>query len=281
MPRIITLAGVLTLAVASGSAWAQQSLQTPQSPAARKTLLSPFPADAIVDDPRDDHVDPDRPHFPEASTTTGLGRAVLEGGYTFTRNGSQLQSHSMPESLLRVGMFADWFEMRVGQNFLSERRTIDGVTRSASDAQDLYLGAKVALTAQDGVLPAIALIPQMTVPTGASTTAAGRVLPGANADFGWEVVKDRFGIELLVANNQVRDELGGYQHLVATGLTGVVQMSKSLELFAEWDAYTTRAAASPPPARSTTPSAASSIFSPPTSHSTPAPASASTAIRAS
>lgn len=237
MQGIIALVCVLTLVV-PGGARAQQPMQAPQSPEARKTLLGPFPADAsAVDDSRDDHVDPDRPHFPEASTTAGLGRAVLEGGYTFTRNGSQLQSHSMPESLLRVGVFADWFEMRVGQNVLSERRTVNGVTRTAIGAQDLYLGAKVALTAQDGLLPATALIPQMTVPTGASTTSAGRVLPGLNADFGWEVLKDRFGIELLVANNQVRDEFGGYQHLIATGLTGVFQLSKSLEVFAEWDAY--------------------------------------------
>ena len=52
--------------------------------------------------------------------------------------------------------------------------------------------------------------------------------------------KDRFGIELLIANNQIRDELGGIQYQLATGLTGVFQASRQLELFAEWDAYYVR-----------------------------------------
>src|ERR1700730_13538917 len=32
-----------------------------------------------------DRLDPDRPLFPEASTTVGNGRAILEAGYTFTK----------------------------------------------------------------------------------------------------------------------------------------------------------------------------------------------------
>jgi hypothetical protein len=52
----------------------------------------------------EDHLDADRPHFPEASTTVGKGRAVLESGYTFTQKGDSFLSHSGPEALLRVGM---------------------------------------------------------------------------------------------------------------------------------------------------------------------------------
>ncbi len=180
-------------------------------------------------------LDPDRPHFPEASTTVGLHRVVLESGYTFSRNDGAI-THSFPEALLRVGLLADWFELRAGQSFLAERRTAGGATATMSGAQDLYLGAKVALSAQHGLLPATALIPQMTVPTGSAAETAGRVLPGLNADFGWEVIEKRFGIELLVANNRVRDGFGAH-HELATGLTGVVQLTASLEAFAEWDAF--------------------------------------------
>ena len=62
-------------------------------------------------------------------------------------------------------------------------------------------------------------------------------MPGVNVDFSWDILKDLFGIELLVANNEVLDDLGGIQHQFATGLTGVVQLSKDLELFGEWDAF--------------------------------------------
>jgi len=64
------------------------------------------------------HLDPDRPHLPEASTAVGKNRIVLESGYTFTQKGSAITSQSYPEALLRIGMFADWFEFRIGPNFL-------------------------------------------------------------------------------------------------------------------------------------------------------------------
>jgi hypothetical protein len=80
--------------------------------------------------------------------------------------------------------------------------------------------------------------PQSTVtPTGSSTLTAGRILPGLNVDLGWEVVKDFFGIELLIANNFVQDNMHNTGFQVATGLTGLVQITKKLEAFAEWDAF--------------------------------------------
>src|SRR5262249_48343485 len=76
----------------------------------------------------DERLDPDRPHFPEASTTVGKDRTVLESGYTFANKGGTLLSHSFPEALLRVGMFTDWFEFRIGQSFLHEEEKTGGVT---------------------------------------------------------------------------------------------------------------------------------------------------------
>ncbi len=207
----------------------------PSSKSLFGALLGEAPAAGEKDG--EDRIDPDRPHFPEASTAVGKGRVVLESGYTMTRTGGAYLAQSAPESLLRVGVWSDWFELRVGENYLSERRSAGGITTTSSGLQDLYLGTKFALTEQKGLLPAIALIPQMTVPTGAGPQTAGRALFGLNADFSWDVVKDRFGIELLIANNQIKDELGGIQHQLATGLTGVFQINHSFELFAEWDAY--------------------------------------------
>jgi hypothetical protein len=181
-------------------------------------------------------LDPDRPHLPEASTTVGKGRVVLESGYTFTEKGSS-SSQSVPEALVRVGMFADWFEFRIGQNVVYETQTRAGVNTTAHGAQDLYLGVKVALTEQEQFLPAIALIPQMTVPTGSRAVTAGRVLLGLNVDCAWEVIPDLFNIELLVATNQVRDDVHHSHVEVATGLTTAFTVTRNLEAFAEWDAF--------------------------------------------
>jgi hypothetical protein len=197
----------------------------------------------------DDRIEPDRPHFPEASTTVGLGRAVLESGYTFTSNGSSFHSHSLPEALLRVGIFAEWFEFRVGQSFLAQRQMVGSTAVDSSGAQDLYLGAKFALSEQKGILPQVALIPQMTVPTGSSAVSAGRTLPGLNVDASWEVIKGLFDIEFLVANNAVQDGPHNSRLEVATGLTGAVHLTKQLEAFAEWDAFYPIGGLSPAPPR--------------------------------
>jgi hypothetical protein len=185
----------------------------------------------------EDRLEPDRPHFPEASTTVGKGRVMLEGGYTFTRKDSSSVSHGMPESLLRLGMFANWFEFRAGQNIFSERQTGPLGTITTSGAQDSYLGMKFALTEQKGLVPTTAVIPQMTVPTGSRALTAGRALPGVNVDMNWEIVKDFFAIELLIANNHVQDENRGSRHELGTGLTLGFQLSKKLEAFVEWDAF--------------------------------------------
>src|SRR5262249_8832751 len=158
----------------------------PQSAATLFDLIFGAPSGDAKRADESAHLDPDRPHFPEATTTVGLGRAVVESGYTYSRKGASF-TQSYPEALLLVGVLADWFELRVGQNFLAERRSDGGPATSVAGAQDLYLGAKFALAAQRGMLPAIALIPQMTVPTGSAAETAGRVLPGVNADFSWEV----------------------------------------------------------------------------------------------
>jgi hypothetical protein len=202
---------------------------------------------ALGSDPKDtqkgkageeDRLDSDRPHFPEATTTVGEGRAIFESGYTFTKKGETFLSHSYPEALLRIGMFADWFELRIGQNFANQRQTVDGVPTNMSGAQDLYLGMKLALTEQKGILPQVVIIPQMTVPTGSEELTAGRILPGLNVDCSWEVIRHFFRIELLIANNFVQDistQNTGFQ--LATGLTAVFELTRSLEMFIEWDAF--------------------------------------------
>jgi len=133
-------------------------------------------------------------------------------------------------------MFAEWFEFRIGQNFVNVQQTVAGMPTSASGAQDLYLGAKVALTEQQQLLPTIAPIPQMNVPTGSSAVTAGRVLPGLNVDCSWEVDED-FSIELLVAANRVRDDARNSHVEVAIGLTGAFQLTPKLEAFIEWDTF--------------------------------------------
>ena len=181
-------------------------------------------------------LDPDRPHLPESSTTVGLGRAMLEAGYTFAEKGSSFRVQTYPEALLRIGMFAEWFEFRIGQSFIDQRSTIDR-TRNQDGAQDLYLGVKLALTEQEKCLPESAIIFQMTVPSGSRTASANQVLPGINYDASWEIVKDRAGVEIVLSANGLKDDVGHTYVNLVSGFTGLYNVTKNLEAFAEWDSF--------------------------------------------
>jgi hypothetical protein len=149
---------------------------------------------------------------------------------------STASSQTYPEALLRIGIFTDWLEFRIGQNVLTEGHTISGVTSKMTARQDLYLGVKLAVTESKRYVPDIALIPQTMVPTGNRAVTGGRVLPGLNVDCNWEIVKARHNVELVIGNNRVADDAQHSHMEVLTGITSVVQVNRKLEGFAEWDA---------------------------------------------
>jgi hypothetical protein len=107
-------------------------------------------------------------------------------GYTYASDddGATItKSHSYPEALFRLGMITEWLEFRLGGNYAGED---DGFVES-SGAEDLYFGFKVGLTPQAGFLPEMALVPQMTAPTGHHAFTADEALPGVNWIYGWEL----------------------------------------------------------------------------------------------
>lgn len=142
---------------------------------------------------RNKPLESDRPDFTEASSTVGKRLTQIEMGYTFIHDRgdtAETRQHSFPEALFRIGMFADWFEWRIAYNNGSQGVSVGGAPfTTTSGAEDLYLGIKLALTEQDGVLPEMAIIPQMKVPTGAEAFTADETLPGLNWLYGWDVTE--------------------------------------------------------------------------------------------
>jgi hypothetical protein len=210
-----------------------------------------------------DEIVTDRPDFTEASRTVGKGRVQLEAGYTFTRdrtNGERFSSHSYPEALLRVGMFADWFEFRLGQNFGNERTILaDGTRTRASGADDLYLGVKLGLTEQKAWRPEMALVLQITVPTGSNDFSSREVLPGLNLLYGWDVIKDRVSVGGSTQANRVRGDFplpdfmgldqattGKHSYLLlAQSLTVNYTLTEKLGAYTEWFAFFPHSAIGP------------------------------------
>ncbi|MCE9533508.1 MAG: transporter [Planctomycetes bacterium] len=215
------------------------------------------------DDAEPDEIVTDRPDFTEASSTVGKGRIQLEAGYTFFRdrtNGEKFSVNSCPEALLRIGMFADWFELRLGQNFVNERTTlVDGSREQVNGAQDLYLGVKLGLTEQKAWRPEMALVLQTTVPTGASGVTNGEMLPGINLLYGWDVIKDRISIGGSTQANRARGEfplfdpaglnvIGTGKHsylLLAQSMTVGYTLTPKLGAYTEWFALIPSSAIGP------------------------------------
>lgn len=174
----------------------------------------------------------DRPDFTEATSTVGAGVVQLEMGYTYTydNDGVATGSHSTPETLFRIGTPIDWLELRLAANFMREFTQ----TTSVNGAEDLYLGLKLGLTAQDGILPEMALIPQMTVPTGGSAFTNKQVLPGVNWLYGWEVTDCLSTAGSTQVNGAVDSGTGSSYTEWAQSWTVAYSLHDRVGMYSEW-----------------------------------------------
>lgn len=213
---------------AAAPAWAQAPFDSDLEPSLHRALSSSAPRDDFrhaktffswntaerpAPEEGEDRIVTDRPHFSEASSLVGLGRVQLETGYTYFRDrnsGVLTQTHSFPEPLLRAGIFAEWFEFRLAYNALSEVASGPGVPREThTGSDDLYIGAKLALTQQVGWLPEMALFPQMRAPSGDAYFTSGQVLPGFNFAYSW-FLNDWIELECNTQLNRRRDDVDHY-----------------------------------------------------------------------
>ncbi len=175
----------------------------------------------------------DRPDFTEASSTVGLGVLQIESGYTyaFDDDGTvSTKTHSYPEALFRYGVIGDWLELRLAANVAGE--TVAVVQNHG--ATDLYLGAKLALTLQSGILPEMALVPQMLVPTGDSAFTADEVLPGLNWLYGWDVTDCLTTAGSTQFNRRVDDGTGDAYTEWAQSWTVGYSLHDQIGAYTEW-----------------------------------------------
>jgi len=187
----------------------------------------------------------DRPDFTEASSTVGRGVAQIEFGYTYTYDstaGVSVRSQSFGEPLLRYGILANWLEFRAAL-FPVVERTVQadptlppGIARRNTTAgtEDLYLGFKIGLTPGDGHLPEMAVIPQMTVPTGSPAFTDDEVLPGVNWIYGWELT-ERLSTAGSSQINRVIDDGTGRAYLeFAQSWTFGYAITDNFGVYTEW-----------------------------------------------
>ncbi len=181
----------------------------------------------------------DRPDFTEASSTVGLRRLQVEMGYTYIRdnNNALLRSaHSFPETLLRVGMVAEWFEFRIAWNYGVNLNRENIVSSIFDGGEDLYLGAKFALTEQDGWRPEMVILPQMNVPTGHADLTSGEVEPGVNWLYSWEI-SECLSTGGSTQVNRALDDADVWFAEFAQSWTFAYKLTEKLGAFTEWFAF--------------------------------------------
>jgi Putative MetA-pathway of phenol degradation len=148
----------------------------------------------------------DRPKFTQSPVTVGCSVVQLETGYTYMyddENGVRVVRHSFPESLLRIGMFADWFELRADWDYDLQRTKTGGAVVRDAGLADLNLGCKLALTPQDCFLPESGLILESSVPAGDDPFSAHEVLPNINYCYDWDLTGTNSWI--LYGNTEIGD----------------------------------------------------------------------------
>jgi hypothetical protein len=196
--------------------------------------------------PFDEPLVTDRPDFTEASSTVGRGVVQLEMGYLYSEDDdgvTQMKGQAYPQSLLRVGLFADWFEFRIGATALEETVRTAGVRDVATGSSDLYLGIKLALTEQCGLLPEMALLPQMFVPTGSDAFTSDEVLPGLNWLYAWDI-SDRLSLAGSTQANRVVDSLGNAYTELAQSVAVGVSLTERIGTYGEWFVFVPHSATS-------------------------------------
>ena len=135
--------------------------------------------------------------------------------------------------LWRIGMLAEWFEFRVFYNYdINDQTFPSGNHLHLRGSEDLELGAKICLTPQEGILPAMGLIPVMSVPTGAPGITEGEVMPGLQWAYQWEFNK-KVSLGMTTFVERQRDDLGNIFVEFAQSGSFDIELTKKLAMYNE------------------------------------------------
>lgn len=123
----------------------------------------------------------DRPDFTEGTQTVQPGHLQLELGYTYLRDeegNNDLEEHSFPEPLLRVGLIED-LELRIAwAGYVSSKLNDE----TANGWTDFSVGFKHRMYQQNNLLPNLSFIAELSLPSGSrefssdEVEAAGKLL---------------------------------------------------------------------------------------------------------
>jgi hypothetical protein len=105
----------------------------------------------------------DRPDQTETPAIVPVGMFQVEMGFTFQKNDALYKKNSLPTALWKYGVTKN-FELRLITEFLSE----EIINEKVNGFSPIYIGFKVALTEEDGIVPKTSFIGHIGLPKAAS-----------------------------------------------------------------------------------------------------------------
>jgi hypothetical protein len=180
----------------------------------------------------------DRPGFGDCPSAVGCDRCQLEIGYQYSydREGNTSQIiQTYPESLLRIGAFANWFELRVSWSQEQDTDRVFGVSSHTDvGSQDMNVGFKIALTPQEQWLPKTGLVVDAFVPTGSPAFTGDKFLPEVEYIYEWELAKQLTFTAITELSDQV-DDVSGREFLSVSEAAGLQQkLNDELSAYVQW-----------------------------------------------
>lgn len=168
----------------------------------------------------------DRPDFTEGTSTVPAGHYQLEGGYTFTRQGTD-ESQSLGELLLRIGV-NDRVEARLGiGSYDWDDPGIAGEPR-INGSEDPVLGMKIRLTGDDAKTQ-LAILLNTTVPVGSDGFTSDDWQPEVKLALGWDLT-DRISLAPMLVYIYASDGGERFNQFAAS-------LSAGFTLTERWGAY--------------------------------------------
>ena len=190
----------------------------------------------------------DRPDATESTETIPPGHFQLEAGYTFTydREGDERnKSQTFPEILLRAGI-SENFELRLaweGYNINDnlnriERRNLPDrtVENTTQGATDLSLGFKWKFYEQDGLIPHMGIIGEISLPSGSAGLSSGDVDPAIAYLWAYDIdEKWSVGGNVKIASNSIDNErIEVITNTLSVGYSISDQWAAYLEYFGDY-----------------------------------------------
>jgi hypothetical protein len=184
----------------------------------------------------------DRPGFGDSPSAVGCDRCQLEIGYQYSydREGNTSEIvHTYPQSLLRVGTFANWFELRVTWSQEQDTDRVFGVSSHTDvGSQDMTVGFKIALTPQDQWLPRTGLVVDAAVPTGSPAFTGDRFLPDVEYIYEWDLTKELTVTGITDLSDQVDDGSGRTYLAVSEAFGAQQKLNEKLSAYVQWHTTT-------------------------------------------